>query len=71
MATTELTFGEVRALHARAPDASESEALYGLSRVERSRILEGVVQADGLLRLADGPVDLALVAALLLSSHAG
>lgn len=70
MATTELTFREVRALHALAPDASESEALYGLSRADRARILDGVVRADGLLRLADGPVDLALVAALLLSSDA-
>jgi len=69
-ASTPLSFQEVCMLHARAPDASESDTLHGLARADRERLLADVIEADGLLQRSDGPVDLALVAALLLSRDA-
>ncbi len=68
-ASTPLTFPEVQQLHRGAPDADESCELVALDEQDCSQLLHAIERAEGLLTgptIPDGPVDLALVAALLL-----
>ena len=68
-ASTPLTFSEVQQLHRGAPDGDESCELVALDEQDCAQLLQAIERAEGLLTdptIPDGPVDLALVAALLL-----
>ena len=69
-ARTPLTFEQVQLLHAQAPDRFESARLSALDAEACAAVLDGVARHGlGSSGHALGPVDLALVAALLLVAH--
>ena len=70
LAHTPLSFDEVCRLHRDAPDAAESVELRALDRADRAGLIGEVARGDGALGRPGGPfgpIDLALVASLLLA----